>query len=231
MHGMKMQIPSIIAICCLAVATPAFGKKKGNGNHPEAATQPQPATPKAPSEELAAFLGTHLDKLLSPFDTGEGERRQTPNGVVNRETDMKFLKVSETTRAEVTKLDQQFRANASAATPADLPVCQRAVAVTTILTQLMDERDRQTSIFINSRTTRPLSELDKQKTQHQRKNARQEIHETKNFMSTGLEQQWLQTANQYRQQVNAQMDVLRATERQTRPANPSGSGTPPAGTR
>ena len=184
--------------------------------------------PKAPSDELAVFFGAHLDRLLSPFDTGKGERRVTPNGVVNRDTDMKVLKVPVPTRAEVTKLDQQFRASASTATPADLPVFQRAVAVTASLTQLMDERDKQTSHFISSRTTRSLSDLAKTKTKNQRKDARQEAHETKDFFSAGLEQQWQQTATRYRQQINAQMDLLRTTERQAKAAKPSDGNAKPA---
>jgi hypothetical protein len=180
----------------------AKGKKKKS----EPAAQSQPAAAKSPSEELGAFLGANLDRLLAPLDTGKGEH--------DRDTSMKAMKVPLETRAEVTSLDQRFRANVSAATPAGQPVFQRAVVVTTGLTQLIDERDKQTSLFINSRTTRPLSDLAMKKTRKQRKDARQEIHETKNFMSSGLEQRWLQTAARYRQQINAQMESLRAAERQ-----------------
>ena len=210
------------AISIFIAPAHAAGKgAKGKKKKSEPATQPQPATPKSPSEDLATFLGANLDRLLSPFDTGKGERRETDKKVFNRETDMKVLKVPLSMRTEVTKLDQQFRANASAASPAEQPVFQRAVVVTTGLTQLMDERDKQTVHFIDSRTTRPLSDLAVNNTKNQRKDARQEIHETKNFFSAGIEQQWLQTATRYRQQVNSHMDLLRSAERQAKPATPA----------
>jgi hypothetical protein len=85
----------------------------------------------------------------------------------------------------------------------------------------MDERDKQTVHFIDSRTTRPLSDLAVKNTKNQRKDARKEIHETKNFFSAGIEQQWLQTATRYRQQVNSQMDLLRSAESQAKPATPA----------
>ena len=200
----------IIAIGIAALGSSAEAAKGGKGKKNKAtpeAPQLQPATLKSPSDTLAAFLGANLDRLLAPLDTGI-----PPTG-----NEVKVIKISPATRSAVTTLDQRFRGDAGAATQTDQPVYQRAVSVTTTLTQLMDERERQASLFINSRTTRSLSDLEKQKTRHQRKDARQEIHETKNFMSTGLEQQWLQTAARYRQQVNAQMDLLRAAERQAKP--------------
>ncbi len=209
---LALKVLTVFTAISFSIA-PAHAAAKVKKKKSKAATQQQPVTSKSPSEELATFLGTHLDRLLSPFDTGKSER--------DRDTDIKVLKAPVATRAEVTKLDQQFRANASAATPADQPVFQHAVATTTRLTQLMDERERQASLFINSRTTRPLSGLAATNTKKQRKDARQEIHETKNFMSAGLEQQWLQTATRYRQQINAQMDLLRSAERQAKPATPA----------
>ncbi len=214
---MKLALKILTVFTAISVSIApanAAGKAKKGKNKSEPAKQPQPAAAKAPSEELAAFLGANLDRLLSPFDTGKGEH--------DRDTDMKVLKVPLSMRTQVSKLDQQFRANASAATPTDQPVFQRAVTITTGLTQIMDERDKQTIQFINSRTTRPLSDLadvnakGKKKRQEQRKDARQEAHETKNFFSNGIEQQWLQTATRYRQQINAQMESLRSAERQAK---------------
>jgi hypothetical protein len=206
--SMKLALIILTVFTAISMApVHAAGKgAKGKKKKSEPSAKPQPAAPKSPSEELGAFLGANLDRLLAPLDTGKGER--------DRDTSMKAMKIPVPVRAEVTTLDQRFRASASAATPAEQPVFQRAVGVTTGLTQLIDERDRQTSRFINSRTTRPLSDLAIKKTGKQRKDARQEAHETKNFMSSGLEQQWLQTAARYRQQINAQMESLRAAERQ-----------------
>lgn len=220
LQGCKNRIPTAPMNLALKVVTvfiaisvsiaPVHAAGKAGKRKKKTQNGTRPATPKNPSEELAAFLGAHLDRLLTPFDTLKGEH--------DRDTEMKSLKAPVATRAEVTKLDQQFRARAAAASPADFPVFQRALAVTAGLTQLMDERDKQASIYINSRTTRPLSGLAKKSTKKQRKDARQEIHETKNFMSNGLEQQWLQTAARYRKQINAQMDLLRLAERQAKPA-------------
>jgi hypothetical protein len=206
---LTLKVLTVFAAICVSIA-PAYAAGKGGKGKKTAEPAARPATPKNPSEELATFLGAHLDRLLAPFDTLKGER--------DRNTEMKFLKAPLAARAEVTKLDQQFRAKAGAATPADLPVCHRALAVTAGLSQLMDERDKQASLFINSRTTRALSGLAPKNTKKQRKDARQEMHETKNFMSSGLEQQWLQTAARYRKQINAQMDLLRLAERQAKPA-------------
>lgn len=217
---MKLTIAILTACTAILVSIqPAHAKKgahAGKGAKGQE-IESEPAVPQTPSEELAAFLGANLDQLLGPFDTGKGERRENGKKVVNSETDMKVLKVPLAMRAEVTKLDQKFRANATAATPAERPIFQRAVAITTGLTQIMDERDKQTSIFIDSRTRQPLSGLAVKDTKKERKDARQETHETKNFFSNGLEQRWMETASRYRQQINAQMDLLRSAERQAKP--------------
>ena len=209
---MKLALRILTVLIVISSIAPAHAAGKGTKGKKksESTKQQQPTPPKNPSDELAAFIASSLDRLLSPFDTGKGER--------DRETDMKVLKVPVSTRAEVTKLDQTFRANVSASAPAEQPMFQRAVVVTTELTKLMDERDKQVILFINSRTTRPLSGLAPKNTKKQRKDARQEIHETKNAMSTALEQQWIQTASRYRQQINAQMELLRSTERQVKPS-------------
>ena len=190
----------------LAPAATKGGKGKKKSAPP---AQQKKATAKPPSELLGLLLGNHLDRLLSPFDTIKGER--------DRANDMKLLKVPVASRAEVTKLDQQFRARGSTATAVELPILQRALAVTKGLTELMDERDKQASFYIQSRTTRALSPLAAKNTKKQRKDARQQTHETKNFMSSGLEQRWLQTATRYRQQINELMDLLRSAEREVKP--------------
>lgn len=208
-----VMVAAIAASVSPVAAAGKGGKNKGRRTEP--AAQPSPATAKPASETLSSFLGQNLDRLLAPLDTGLPMPGRADDG------DFKVIKVSLATRSEVTNMDQRFRAEASAAAPAVFVVSQRAVAVTTTLTQLMDERDKQLSVFVDSRTKRSVSDLEKKKGKHQRKDARREVHETKNFMSAGLEQQWLQTAVRYRQQINAQMDALRAVERPAKAAAPT----------